>query len=531
MPTSIGGLLSRNKRFVPLAVTIVMLLLAYGFGAYHYAAMREPQVFFNLFRNYPFLLISAVGMTFVIISGGIDLSVSGVVALTTVVVAALLRAGWDAWAVIGFVLAMGTLYGALMGSFITYLKVQPFIATLAGMWIARGMCFFISDDAIPIRDRTFRILARTKILIPGLADPDTKTGAFVSFLVVAAIVVLLVAIYVAHYTRFGRTVYALGGNERSAQLMGLPVQRTKVLVYTISGFCSALAGVTLSISVMSGHGLYASNFEMDVIASVVMGGAPLSGGTGYVFGTLLGVLVNIVIQSIIQFNGQLSSWWTKIVIGALTLMFIGVQSYMLTRKGRAKQRTAARADRSILMRRRRKQVVTIAAAAAVLLVAVRGVNRWVRQATGGGVEAVAVQGEACQDPPLRTLGLTVPTSDGAPVIVFERNGGPRCVGEVFTVFADGRVVADDGKEVREERSTPAEVAQVLAEIDGLGWFSDELYDTWHTRCRECYGYAVTVASQGRVKQVKGVDGGTDAPARYWDAVKAIHGLVRKEKER
>ncbi len=527
MGTSFGGVLARNKRFVPLAVTVVMLLLAYAFGAYHYAAMREPQVFFNLFRNYPFLLISAVGMTFVIISGGIDLSVSGVVALTTVVVAALLRAGWDAWTVIAFVLVMGTLYGALMGAFITYLKVQPFIATLAGMWIARGMCFFISDLSIPINNRVFRILGRTRLLIPGLSDPEAKTGAFVSFLVVAAIVVLLVAIYVAHYTRFGRTVYAIGGNERSALLMGLPVQRTKVLVYTISGFCSALAGVTLSVSVMSGHGLYAQSFELDVIASVVMGGAPLSGGTGYVFGTLLGVLVNIVIQSIIQFNGQLSSWWTKIVIGALTLMFIGVQSYILTRRS-GTQVAAAGVDGTAQRRRRRKQVGAVAAAAVLAGVAF-GVSRFANDG-GSGADAGA-QIEVCEDKPLRTLGATVPTTGTPPVIIFERNGGPKCSDELFTIYADGRVVVEEGGEAREEQVSPAEVEALLTELDGLGWFTDELYDTWHTRCRECYGYVVTVSSQGRAKQVKGVDGGTDAPARYWDAVKSIHGLVRKEKER
>jgi hypothetical protein len=301
-----------------------------------------------------------------------------------------------------------------------------------------------------------------------------------------------------------------------------------VLVYTISGFCSALAGVTLSISLMSGHGLYAQSFELDVIASVVMGGAPLSGGTGYVFGTLLGVLVNTVIQSIIQFDGQLNSWWTKIVIGALTLMFIGVQSYMLARKGRA-QGTAAGADRSMVRRRRRKQVAVVAAAAALVALAL-GVTRFARD-SAESADAVAARAEACEDKPLRTVGATVPTTGAGPVILFERNGGPRCASELFTIHLDGRILADDGTEVREERAAPAEVEQVLAEIEGLGWFTNELYDTWHTRCRECYGYVVTVSSQGRVKQVKGVDGGTDAPAQYWDAVKAIHGLVRKEKDR
>ena len=198
--------------------------------------MRDPQVFLNMFRAAPFLLISAIGMTFVILSGGIDLSVGGVVALTTVVSAALLRNnGMDPWLVMVIVLLMGMAFGVVMGFFITYLKVQPFIATLAGLWVARGLCFFISDNAIPIRNRLYEVLAGTKLLIPGLSDPTTKQGEFVSIMVVFELVFLLVAIFVAHYTGFGRTVYAIGGNELSARLMGLPVNRTKMLVYTLNG--------------------------------------------------------------------------------------------------------------------------------------------------------------------------------------------------------------------------------------------------------------------------------------------------------
>src|SRR5262245_27177024 len=183
MKQKIATLISNNQRFIPLAATIVLFFVAYGIGAFFYEGMRDPQVFFNLFRTSPFLLISAIGMTFVILTGGIDLSVSGVVALTTVIAAALLRDGWNPWLVIVLLLAVGMAFGAIMGSFITYLKVQPFIATLAGMWVARGMCFFISDDAIAIDNRIYRILGQTKILIPGLADPVTKQGDYISILV------------------------------------------------------------------------------------------------------------------------------------------------------------------------------------------------------------------------------------------------------------------------------------------------------------------------------------------------------------
>ena len=235
MMRKIGALISNNQRFIPLTATAVLAFVAYGVGAILYPGMRDPQVFLNIFRNNAYLLISAIGMTFVILTGGIDLSVSGVVALTTVAAAALLREGWNAWLVILIMLVMGTALGAIMGGFIAYLKVQPFIATLAGMWFARGMCFFISDDAIAIsNNRIYTILGQTRILIPGLSDPVTQTGDYVSISAVVGMLLLVVAMYIAQYTRFGRTMYAIGGNEGrneiSAQLMGLPVEKTKVLV-------------------------------------------------------------------------------------------------------------------------------------------------------------------------------------------------------------------------------------------------------------------------------------------------------------
>jgi simple sugar transport system permease protein len=343
MMEGIRGRMGRYRRFAPVAVTMTLFFLAYAYGAIAYDAMRDPQVFLNMLRAAPFLLISAIGMTFVIVSGGIDLSVGGVVALTTVASAALLRGnGMDPWLVMGLMLVMGMAFGAAMGFFITYLKVQPFIATLAGMWVARGLCFFISDNAIPIKNRLYEVLAGTKLLIPGLADPVTKQGEFVSILVVVELAFLVVAIFVAHYTGFGRAVYAIGGNELSARLMGLPVNRTKMLVYTLSGLCSALAGIALSIDVGSGHGSYAKGMELTVIAAVVIGGTLLTGGVGYVFGTLFGVLVIGVIQTLIQFNGQLSSWWTPIVVGVLTLVFIGIQSSLAT-DGRARRAIGRRA--------------------------------------------------------------------------------------------------------------------------------------------------------------------------------------------
>ncbi len=142
MKDKLTAFLVKNRQYIPVAATALLAVLAYFVGAMLYPGMRNPQVFFNIFRNTSYLLVSAVGMTLVILTGGIDLSVSGMIALTSVVVATLLREGWNAWLVILVALAMGAAMGATMGCFIAYLKAQPWIATLAGMWFPRGMCFF-----------------------------------------------------------------------------------------------------------------------------------------------------------------------------------------------------------------------------------------------------------------------------------------------------------------------------------------------------------------------------------------------------
>lgn len=310
-----------DRRYVPLLVTILLFIIGYGYGAISYRGMRQPQVFFNLVDDNAFLLITSIGMTFVILAGGIDLSVGAIIALTTVASASLLEfQGWNPLVVIFLMLLMGAAMGAAMGAIIHYFNVQPFIVTLAGLFIARGSCFFISLSGITITNEFYRQMSMTRIIVPFF------DGAYISVNTAIALTVLIVGIYLARFTRFGRTVYAIGGNEESALMMGLPVARTKVLVYTLSGFCSALAGIVFSIYLLSGYGLYANMLELNAIASVVMGGTVLEGGSGFVFGTLFGVLINGLIQVLIMFNGKLSSWWTRIAIGVLTLVFIGIQS-------------------------------------------------------------------------------------------------------------------------------------------------------------------------------------------------------------
>ncbi|XXY09625.1 galactofuranose ABC transporter, permease protein YjfF [Sorangium sp. So ce296] len=301
-----------SPRHLPLAVTIGLFVLMFGAGSCLFDGFFSLQVFLNFFIDNAFLAIAAVGMTFVILSGGIDLSVGSVIALTTMVSASLVeKHGVSPAAVIPLVLAMGAGIGLAMGVIIHYFEVQPFIVTLAGMFLTRGLCYLISIDSITIHDGFY--VAASSHRIPFLFDTS------ITWNVIIALVLFAAAIYLAHYTRFGRTVYAIGGNEQSAMLMGLPVGRTKVLIYTLSGFCSALAGVAFTFYMVSGYALHAGGMEMDAIAAVVIGGTLLTGGFGTVVGTLFGVLIYGTIQTLIMFEGTLSSWWTKIVVGLLLL--------------------------------------------------------------------------------------------------------------------------------------------------------------------------------------------------------------------
>ena len=315
-----------SVKYLSLLVTIGLFLVMYGLGAAMYTGFLSPQVFLNLFIDNAFLGVTAVGMTFVIISGGIDLSVGSVIALTTMVSAHLLEVShWHTAPVILVVLLIGSTLGFVMGNLIHHFELPPFIVTLAGMFLARGLCYVISINTIPITNPTYTLISQYRIPLPG--------DSFISINVLILFVVVAAAIYLAHYTRFGRTVYAIGGNEQSALLMGLPVARTKVLIYTMNGFLSALAGVVFTFYMLSGYGLHAVGMEMDAIASVVIGGTLLSGGVGYVFGTLFGVLILGTIQTLIVFQGTLSSWWTKIVIGALLFLFCLLQRVFETGKG------------------------------------------------------------------------------------------------------------------------------------------------------------------------------------------------------
>ncbi|TDU87177.1 monosaccharide ABC transporter membrane protein (CUT2 family) [Kribbella voronezhensis] len=314
---------SPPRRYLPVAATVALLIGMFGAGSLRYQGFADPQVVLNLFVDNAFLLVLGVGMTFVILTGGIDLSVGSVVALSTMIAASTLQAGWPAPVTIIAVLVSGTLLGTLMGLVIHYFEVQPFIASLAVMFLARGLCYLISVESIPIREGTFTAFAQGSVPLPG--------GYHVTPSVVVAVVVFAIGAWVLHMTRFGRTVYAVGGSESSAHLMGLRVAFVKVGVYTISGLCSALAGLLFAAYTLSGYSLHAVGMELDAIAAVVIGGTLLTGGRGLLLGTMFGVLLLGTIQTFISFDGTLSSWWTKISIGTLLLIFVVIQR-LLTRR-------------------------------------------------------------------------------------------------------------------------------------------------------------------------------------------------------
>jgi ribose/xylose/arabinose/galactoside ABC-type transport system permease subunit len=312
------------QRYVPVLATLALLLVLYSIGASQYRAFSDVQVIFDVFINNGFVLVVAVGMTFVILTGGIDLSVGSVVAMTAMIAASMLHNGAFPPAVVMAVcLLAGPTLGFLMGCVIHYFDIQPFIVTLAGLFFARGMVTLISTGSIPINDPFWTTMAQGRIHF----GKD-----FVSPSVIISLVVVAIAAYVLAYTRLGRNVYAIGGSQQSALLMGLPVARTKIAVYTISGLCSAIGGILLSFYTLSGAPLIVIGMELDVIAAVVIGGTLLTGGSGYVLGTVLGVLVLGIIQTLITFDGTLSSWWKKIVIGALLFLFILLQRLVVVRK-------------------------------------------------------------------------------------------------------------------------------------------------------------------------------------------------------
>jgi len=306
--------------FAALGVLVVLLVAA----QLYFGDFVSPGNMSALLLDNAYLVILAVGMTFVIVTGGIDLSVGSVMAFTGIWCADLLAAGHSAALVVPLIILAGAAIGLLIGVLVQYFDVQPFIASLAGLFLARGLAFVVSLDSVRVENESVLWLQTTRWHLGEWYI--TPTG-------ILALSIALIGAFVMQFTRFGRTVYAVGGNEQSARLMGLNVARTKVSVYVISGVCAGLAGLVLTAYSGAGYPRNGIGTELDVIAAVVIGGTLLTGGTGYVLGSVIGVLVFGTINTVIAFKGAEQAW-TRIIIGLMLLMFIVVQRAIVVRAER-----------------------------------------------------------------------------------------------------------------------------------------------------------------------------------------------------
>ena len=331
-----------NPKYIMVYATVIIFLIIYAYGAIRYGSIgfTTLRTFVNFFSDNAYYGISAVGMTMVLITGGIDLSVASVASLTGMIIAyGYERMGISPVITMLVSILIGIGLGTLMGAAIHYLNVPPFITTLTGNFLARGICSLISRESISINHPLIDALAGFKITLYHLVDGEwvkIKPITNINLTVLIFIVMIVLGTILLQHTRFGRNVYAIGGSESSAKLMGLPVGKTKVAVYAINGFCSALAGIAYVLVVKSGWNMALQGGELEVISSAVIGGTLLTGGVGYMVGTMFGVLLKSVIPAIINFNGTLSSWWGKIATGALLLLFIVIQQLVVSYTGKKK---------------------------------------------------------------------------------------------------------------------------------------------------------------------------------------------------
>ncbi|MBO0126923.1 galactofuranose ABC transporter, permease protein YjfF [Agrobacterium sp. OT33] len=307
-----------HSRNLPFLTTLTIFVIAYLLCVLQYPAILSTRVIGNLLTDNAFLGIAAVGMTFVILSGGIDLSIGSVIAFTSVFVAVMVGT-YNIHPLLAFaiVLVVSTLFGCLMGAMIRFLSIPPFVVTLAGMFLARGAAYLISTQSVPISHPFIDAIQGFYYRFPG--------GGRLTALAILMLLVFAAGMLIASRTRFGANIYALGGNPQSAELMGVPIGATTIGIYALSGFLSGLAGIVYTLYTSSGYSLATVGVELDAIAAVVIGGTLLTGGTGLVAGTFIGLLIQGLIQTYIVFDGTLSSWWTKIVIGVLLFVFIVLQ--------------------------------------------------------------------------------------------------------------------------------------------------------------------------------------------------------------
>lgn len=322
-----------NSNTLLLLITIALFVIMYIVGCIIYAnkGFTHLQTFLNILINNAGLLCVACGMTCVMLTAGIDISVGSLIAMDCMFLAVgMEKWGMNAVVLMILVLLIGVVFGAVQGFCIGYLEIQPFIVTMAGMFFARGMTAMIYSKQISVSsNELFVKLANIKIQIPFGSYVNSKGVEQIPFIripVVIALVVLIAVFIMLKYTKFGRSLYAVGGNEQSAIMMGLDVKKTKMKAYILSSFLCSIGGICYCMNTMSGSVQQATGLEMDAIASSVIGGTLLTGGVGNVIGSFFGVLINGTISTLVKTNGKLLSSWSSIAVAALLCFFIVLQS-------------------------------------------------------------------------------------------------------------------------------------------------------------------------------------------------------------
>lgn len=332
-----------NSNTMLLVITVVLFVVMYAGGCIIYAdkGFTHFQTFLNILINNAGLICIACGMTCVMLTGGIDISVGSVVAMDCMLMAVGIEQwGWKSPTLMILVLVVGLVFGLVQGYCIAYLGIQPFIVTMAGLFFARGMTAVICTDQVSIvSDAFFTKLSATKIPMPIGSYVNGKGIVQVPYIRITVIIALLVVLAIflmLKYTRFGRSVYAVGGNQQSATLMGLNVRRTTMFSYVLSSFLASIGGICYCLNTMCGTTTQATGLEMDAISSAVIGGTLLTGGVGNVVGSLFGVLINGTISSLVKSNGKLISSWANIVTALLLCFFIILQAVFARIKERKK---------------------------------------------------------------------------------------------------------------------------------------------------------------------------------------------------
>lgn len=326
---SLAKRLSLHLDALPTVASIVIFVGMIVFGELAYGRILQFNTMSNLFINNAHLIILAVALTFVILTGGIDLSVGSVIAVSSVAGVMLLNAGWNPWVVVVLMILIGSASGAIAGVLVQYFNVQPFIATLAMMFLGRGLASMLSTVPERVPDDSAMLLLGEKIKLydgPKVNDIVITPGVIIAALVVIA------AFFVLHRTRMGRTVYAIGGSEQSAALMGLPVAATKLWVYIISGSLSGVAAVVYTSRLGSAQNITGIGWELDAIAAAVIGGTLLTGGAGFVLGSVVGALVLGLMIVLITRDGSVPPEATTIITGGILLVFVLLQRAVTARR-------------------------------------------------------------------------------------------------------------------------------------------------------------------------------------------------------